>query len=111
MVRTARRWREAEAPSDFVFTLEAWQLITHDPSSPTYHKADLDISDEKRERYATFRPTNEVFDAWDRTREIAETLVAPIVLFQCPVSLEPTDEHKESMGAFFGEVERGDFTL
>lgn len=109
MVRTVRRWRKDEAPSDFIFTLKAWQLITHDPSSPTYHKADLDIPDEKRDRYGTFRPTDEVFEAWDRTREIADTLAAPIVLFQCPPSFEPTDEHKENMRAFFGEIERGDF--
>ena len=28
---TMRRWR-AEAPSDFEFTIKAWQLITHDAS-------------------------------------------------------------------------------
>lgn len=37
------------------------------------------------------------------------TLTAPIVLFQCPPSFEPTDEHKENVRAFFGEIERGDF--
>jgi hypothetical protein len=35
----------------------------HDPSSPTYRKADLDIPDEKSDRYGTFRPTDDVFDA------------------------------------------------
>jgi uncharacterized protein YecE (DUF72 family) len=34
------------------------------------------------------------------------------VLFQCPASLEPTDEHKENMRAFFGGIERReDFTF
>ncbi len=110
MVRTARRWRE-EAPSEFVFTLKAWQLITHDPSSPTYHRADLDIPDEKRDRYGYFRPTDDVLKAWSRTREIASSLEAPIVLFQCPASYEPTDEHKKNMRAFFGEIGRDDFTF
>lgn len=32
---TAEKWR-AEAPQDFVFTLKAWQLITHEAASPTY---------------------------------------------------------------------------
>ena len=29
-----QRWRE-QAPRNFEFTLKAWQLITHPPSSPT----------------------------------------------------------------------------
>lgn len=108
MDRTARRWREEEGPEDFVFTLKAWQLITHEPSSPTYRKADLDIPDATRDHYGSFRPTDEVFDAWDRTREIADILNAPIVLFQCPASFEPTEDHKQAMRAFFGEADRGD---
>ncbi len=34
---TMRRWR-AQAPSDFEFTIKAWQLITHDAASPTYRR-------------------------------------------------------------------------
>jgi len=98
-------------PSDFTFTLKAWQLITHDPSSPSYHKADLDSADEKKDRYGTFRSTDEVSEAWDRTREIARTLRAPILFFQCPASFESTDQHKENMRAFFDEIERGDVTF
>ncbi len=109
-VRTARRWRE-EAPSDFIFTLKAWQLITHAPKSPTYRKADLGIPDEARDRYGYFRPTEEVFAAWKRTREIATALAAPIVVFQSPRSFSPTPENKENLRAFFEEAERGDLTF
>jgi len=108
MDRTARRWRDEEAPADFIFTLKAWQLITHEPSSPTYRKADLDIPDESRDRYGSFRPTEEVFDAWERTRQIAGLLGAPIVVFQCPASFQPTAEHKQHMRAFFRQVDRAD---
>ncbi|MET1127893.1 MAG: DUF72 domain-containing protein, partial [Thermoproteota archaeon] len=31
---TLRRWRE-EAPKGFVFTVKAWQAVTHPSSSPT----------------------------------------------------------------------------
>jgi len=34
---TVKRWRD-EAPIDFEFTLKAWQLITHEASSPTYRR-------------------------------------------------------------------------
>jgi uncharacterized protein YecE (DUF72 family) len=34
---TIRRWR-ARAPAAFEFTLKAWQLITHEPSSPTFRR-------------------------------------------------------------------------
>lgn len=111
LVKTARRWREEEAPFDFTFTLKAWQLITHTPDSPTYRKADLDIPDEACDRYGYFRPTTEVFKAWDRTREIAAALAAPIVVFQCPRSFTPTSRHTQDMRAFFKEAQRGGLTF
>lgn len=111
MTRTARRWRQEEAPPDFEFTLKAWQLITHEPSSPTYRRVDLEIDEEAEGRYGSFRPTEEVFEAWERTFEIAEVLEAAVIVLQCPASFEPTSEHKENMWAFFGEIDRAGFSL
>jgi len=105
-IATARRWRE-EAPPGFTFTLKAWQLVTHEPSSPTYRKAGLTIPEAERERYGAFRPTNQVFDAWARTLEIAQALEARAVVFQCPARFTPTDEHVADLRAFFSQVERG----
>ena len=102
---TAERWR-AEAPPDFEFTLKAWQLITHKPSSPTYRKARLSL-DGPPERYGAFRPTAEVHAAWETTRAIAQALGARLVLFQCPASFTPTEEHIANLRAFFREVDRG----
>src|SRR4051812_45279215 len=42
---TMRRWR-AETPSDSEFTIKAWQLITHDASSPTYRRLQSALSDD-----------------------------------------------------------------
>jgi len=105
-VETAHRWR-AEAPPEFEFALKAWQLITHEPASPTYRKARLRIAVEEEDRYGSFRPTAEVFSAWERIREIAQALAAKIVVFQCPASFTPTEEHIANMHAFFREAERG----
>lgn len=105
---TAEKWRD-KAPEDFIFTLKAWQCITHYPSSPTYRRAS--ISDERKEECGAFQDNDVVTEAWETTREIAEILEAPVVVFQCPASLEPTDEHIGNMRAFCGGVERGDMLL
>ncbi len=104
--KTAYRWRAKEAPPDFVFTLKAWQLITHQPASPTYRKIKHTIPENKRHRYGGFRPTDEVFAAWEQTREIASALRAHVVVFQCPVSFTPTDFHKKHMRLFFQTIKR-----
>ena len=36
-IETFEKWRSG-APDDFEFTLKAWQLITHEASSPTYRR-------------------------------------------------------------------------
>jgi len=97
---TARRWRE-KAPLAFEFTAKAWQLITHEATSPTYRKAGLVIPEDRRDRYGSFRATDEVFEAWERTRDVAQTLAAKFVVFQSPESFGPTPPHKENLYAFF----------
>ena len=104
-LETALRWRE-EAPSDFEFTLKAWQLITHHTTSPTYRKAKIVVPPEGRERYGFFRPTDEVFYAWEVTRKMAQALQARVVVFQCPARFTPTQDNIANMRAFFGKIER-----
>ncbi len=107
---TGARWRAA-APPDFEFTLKAWQLITHEPSSPTYRRLRLPVPPEARDRYGSFRPTVEVRAAWEATAEVAGALGARIVVFQCPPRFTPTDQHVAWMRQFFVGVARGDFGL
>ena len=106
---TAERWRRA-APEDFEFTLKAWQLITHEPRSPTYRKAKLKIDASKVSRYGLFRPTKEVFEAWSATEEIIRALDSRIVVFQSPASFVESAEHIKNMHDFFHsiEIDRGD---
>jgi len=103
---TAQRWRE-EAPEDFEFTIKAWQLITHPPQSPTYRRTKVEIPPSKRENYGYFRPTEEVFYAWEKTRRIAQALKAKLIIFQCPASFKPTPENIGNMEDFFTKAERG----
>lgn len=109
-LETAIRWR-SEAPPDFEFTLKAWQLITHHATSPTYRKAKIQIPPEEHERYGFFRPTEEVLQAWEATRQVAQALQAKVVVFQCPARFTPTQEHIANMRTFFSRIERGGLTL
>ncbi len=107
---TAERWRR-EAPSGFIFTLKAWQLITHVPASPTYRRLRMAIPAEKKDRYGAFRSTDEVFAAWERTAEIAAALHARVIVFQSPASFHPTRENEENMRRFFSAIDRKGYRL
>ena len=107
---TLKRWRE-QVPEDFVFTLKAPQLITHPPSSPTYRRARLQIPPEFHDRYGFFRPTDEVFQAYEQTLKAAEILRSPVIVFQTPARFRETPEHVDHLYAFFGKVPREGFVL
>jgi len=114
---TVKRWRD-EAPADFEFTLKAWQLITHEPSSPTYRRL-------KEFSPATcgqglppaqvrgligeagsFQATDIVRRAWDTTLQMARLLTADKVIFQCPARFRPTSENMDRIRAFFSNIDR-----
>ncbi len=102
---TARRWRE-EAPAGFEFTLKAWQLVTHEATSPTYRRLKTPLSDRERGEVGAFRWTDVVRRAWDRTHEIARLLGADKIVFQCPASFEPTSVNHDRLRRFFRSIER-----
>ena len=102
---TLEKWRSA-APPGFEFTLKAWQLITHEPVSPTYRRLKTPIADAKRSRYGAFSPTDEVHDAWRATLGCARALGARIVVFQCPASFDPTGQHIANLRRFFRSVRK-----
>ncbi|MHC4416868.1 MAG: DUF72 domain-containing protein [Planctomycetota bacterium] len=95
---TAQRWR-AEAPGGFEFTVKAFQAITHPPASPTWRRSRL--SDAERAKCGGFQDTPVVHKAWKATLELARTLDASFVIFQCPASFKPTDENVDRLWRFF----------
>ncbi len=109
-VEVVKKWK-SEAPKNFEFTLKTWQLITHSPKSPTYKRAGLEIRDEKLKDYGFFRPTSEVFNAWEKTEEIAGILGCKVVVFQTPPSFLPTQENIKNMTSFFKKIDRKDHVL
>jgi uncharacterized protein YecE (DUF72 family) len=80
---TAHKWRE-EAREGFEFTAKAWQLITHEPSSPTYRRLRRGVPEDKRKNYGSFRPTDEVFEAFEATEQFCKSLFRRDSLFPSP---------------------------
>ncbi len=104
------KWRN-DAPRGFAFAVKAWQLITHEPSSPTYRRLRTAVPRSKRDRYGSFRPTDEVFAAWEVTALVGEALRSRTILFQSPASFASTAENRRNMRAFFRKIDRRSFTL
>lgn len=106
----ARKWRDL-APPSFQFCLKAWQLITHEISSPTYRRLKSRLSTQEHSSVGRFQPTEQVALAWERTRAIALALHAPIILFQCPASFTPDPENLRNFRSFFSHLSRDRFLL
>ncbi len=101
----AEKWKR-EVPEGFRFCLKAWQLITHPASSPTYRKLKTPLPEKSRGAVGGFQPTDEVWRAWEVTREIACALRATVIVFQCPASFRPTDQNVRNLEEFFRRAGR-----
>jgi uncharacterized protein YecE (DUF72 family) len=100
-----QKWR-AEAPTNFEFTLKAWQLVTHEGTSPTYRRLKRPLPEADKGRVGGFRTSPPVLRAWERTLECARALRATAVLLQCPRSFGPTESNVRRMQTFINTVER-----
>jgi uncharacterized protein YecE (DUF72 family) len=97
-IETLKKWHD-QAPEGFEFTVKAWQVITHPPSSPTYKRTRTKPKD-----CGFFKPTREVYEAWGKMLEVCGVLRTKIVLFQCPASFKPSDENIKNIYKFFGSI-------
>jgi uncharacterized protein YecE (DUF72 family) len=103
--KTAARWRE-EAREGFVFTVKAWQALTHPVKGVTWRKRAEKLTEAQKEQFGNLRPNDEVKAAWEQTREIAEALSAPVILLQTPASFDCTDAHEQNMRELLSSVNR-----
>lgn len=106
-IKTLHKWR-AEAPDTFEFTVKAWQMITHESSSPTYNRLKRPLTEQETEEAGSFKPTETVREAWTLTRECARALRARTILFQCPARFQPLPENILNLKHFFTAIDRGD---
>lgn len=111
-VSTVKKWKTLvdEVNNDFIFIVKANQRITHLPSSPTYKKVGIEIDESNKDKLGFFKSTEEVFKAWNETKEVCEALEAEVCLFQSPWSFTPVKEHLENLNNFFSQI-RSDLTF
>ncbi len=105
-IKTLEKWR-ADAPDDFEFTLKAWQMITHESSSPTYRRLKRPLNEKEMEEAGFFKPTDTVREALELTLECAKALRAKTILFQCPAKFQPLPENILNLKQFFANIDRG----
>ncbi len=108
--KVAARWRSM-APPNFEFCIKAWQLITHSPSSPTYRRLRNPVDKERSAFFGSFQDTDEVWQAWLKTLEIAAAVRASVVLFQCPASFQANRPNIENLSRFFQKIGPQPFRL
>jgi uncharacterized protein YecE (DUF72 family) len=106
-LKTVQKWRE-ETQDDFVFTVKAFQGISHTTSSPTWKRSGLkkEEIDKLKDKVGFLRPTKEVFDFWSKTLEICKTLKSPVCLIQLPASFKESEENIKNAEKFFSKIER-----
>ncbi len=107
---TAKRWRET-APVDFEFTVKAWQVITHPPSSPTWRRSGIEVTPEMKDKYGYFRPTDQVFEAWQAVKKLCLILETKVCVFQTPPSFGYSKENADNVEAFFSSIDRAGLVL
>lgn len=70
-------------PTGFTYTVKAWQVITHDSSSPTWRRL-RKRPEGNIENYGGLKPTKENFNALKVSIDIANRLNAPVLVLQTP---------------------------
>ena len=101
---TIARWRD-QAPPGFIFTIKAWQVITHRSTSSTYRRLRSEVN---RDEVGGFQVNETTLRGWKVTRDCARLLRAKAILFQCPASFRATEENIANMRKFFGSIDRLD---
>ncbi len=106
--QTLKKWKE-EAKGMVEFTLKAWQLITHLPSSPTYKKLKGELKEKISkisDKLGFFKNTKEVFRAYEKTLESCEAVGGKVIIFQSPSSFRENEENIRNMRNFFKNAYR-----
>ncbi|MGQ9474014.1 MAG: DUF72 domain-containing protein [Candidatus Caldatribacteriaceae bacterium] len=92
-------------PPHFIFTMKAFQGITHPSTSPTYRRVKLP-SHFFPHNLGFFKPTPEVWESVEITLREARILEAQLVVIQCPPSFLATPENLDHLYQFFRNLKR-----
>lgn len=102
-LETLRRWRREVSRDSFQFSLKAWMVFTHSPSSALWRKTGIPPDDE----YGSLKPTGKNLEAWNRFREVLKELNSNLVVFQSPPSFKATEENLRNAREFFSSLDTG----
>lgn len=111
-LKTVQKWH-AEAPKNFIFTVKAFQGVSHPTSSPTWKKSGLKEEEinKLKDKVGFLRPTKEVFEFWDKSLEICKVLESPVCLVQLPASFKENEENMKNAEKFFSKIERNNASI
>lgn len=105
MKHTAEVWRKT-APN-LVFTMKAFQGVTHPSDSPTWRKAARELEGVDPAEVGLLKPSGFVKRAWERTVDIAMSLGAKVVVVQLPPSFVHSGSNLVRLKHFFSSVDFG----
>lgn len=101
-IETSAKWR-SKAPEDFEFSVKAWQVLTHPPSSPTWRRMKTVIR--RKGECGFLKPTKENFKAWERTLETCKALKSKVCVLQTPPSFKCAQRNVDNLKKFFESIE------
>lgn len=104
------RGLRSEAPPGIVFSVKAWQVVTHPSTSPTMRRLRSRPPGDP-ERYGLLRPTRENLEAWDAVEGFARELGARFVVLQTPPTMPYTPEWAGMARDFFSAASRKDLKV
>jgi len=107
--KTLRKWKEL-APKDFIFTVKAFQGVTHTFKSPTWKRFKGEILG-KKENYGNLKASKEVFDSWKKSLGAAKALGAKVILIQLPASFKENEENLKNAEKFFSRIKRNKISI
>ena len=105
MKSTVERWRRT-APK-LIFTMKAFQGITHPPDSPTWRKAARELEGVDPAEVGLLKPSGFIRKSWERTVDIAMSLGAKVVVVQLPPSFRYSMSNMSRLGEFFSSADYG----
>ncbi len=104
-LETLKNWRFS-APKNFEFYFKVFQGITHDIKLPTWKRSGLDKNELKKleNKVGSLKPTKEVFEFWEKMKEVAKVLEAKIAVIQLPASFKDGEENIKNAYEFFNSI-------
>jgi uncharacterized protein YecE (DUF72 family) len=101
MVSTAQRWRKV-APN-LVFTLKAFQGVTHPADSPTW-KSKKELKGVDPAEVGLLRISKFTRGVWEKTEELADILDAKVIVIQLPPKYDYSSRNVARLRTFLSTV-------